>query len=271
MPQLYLIVAVLSLLLGKLKDIFASIQLSDDVKKIIKYALIGLLIYYVYRIITHYVNKQKALGEDNGQLAIELHNAIFPNGGDIHIPLFGEYNWDNTDEEAVLGISLKIKDINQVSAFYKDLFRGNDLYRDLASGLNPEELAKFNENIKNVKDGNLEDIGDKTSNALPVLTNQTPLPPNVAVKTRLYCRSKSKVNVRSSIDPTKILYTVDYKTFDDYETGYVGDLVKYRTEKIKGKMIDFVQVDIPWYHQDLRYGLDGLIAKSYLTTVKPKQ
>jgi hypothetical protein len=271
MPQLYLIVAVLSILLGKLKDIFANVSISDDAKKFIKYILIGLLIWYVYRIITHYVNKQNALGDENGKLAIELHNAIYAQATSFHVPFFGDYHIGNGDEAACLAISLRIKDVTQISSFYKDIY-DTDLFTDLEKIMSTEELAQFNKNVSGVSGGNIPDTRDEPKNGgtTPVII-QTPLPVKVADKTRLYCKSTGKVNVRSAKDPSVIMYTVDRKTFADYETGYVGDFVKDRKEKINGKMIDYVEVDIPWFNQDLRYGLNGLIARSYLTTVKPKQ
>lgn len=270
MPQLYLIIAVLSLLLGKLKDIFASVNLSDDVKKIIKWSVIGLLLWSVYKLITHYVNKQNALGDDNGQLAVELRNAIYAQATNFHVPFFGDYHIGNGDEAAVLAISTRIKDINQVSAFYKDLY-DIDLFEDLAKILDSDQLAQFNKNVKAVKDGNIPDVGDepKTTGTPPVFI-PTPLPKVINPETALYCRSSSKVNVRSAKDPKIIMYSVDKYTFAEYKKGFVGDFVKRRVETINGKKINFVEVDIPWYNQDLRYGLNGLIAESYLTTIAPK-
>jgi len=271
MPQLYLIIAVLSLLLGKLKDLFASINLSDDVKKFIKYLLIGLLIYYVYKLITHYVNKQNALGDENGQLAVELHNAIYAQATNFHVPLFGDYHIGNGDEAAVLAISLRIKDINQVSAFYKDLY-DIDLFEDLAKVLDSDELATFNKNVASVKGGNLNAGDDPTnSGTTPVFVPQ-PLPTVIKSGVAVYCKNSGLVNVRRADDPTKIMYQVDKDSFGQLNKprGYVGDFVKRRTEKIKGKNIKFVEVDLPWTNQQLQYGLNGLIAESYVTLTTPK-
>jgi hypothetical protein len=266
MPQLYLIIAVLSILLGKLKDIFASINLSDEVKAFIKWLLIGLLIYYVYKVITHHVNKQNALGDNNGQLAIELRNAIYSQATSLHVPFFGDYHIGNGDEAAVLAISLRIKDVSQVSAFYKDLY-GVDLFEDLAKVLSPEELAQFNQNVSSVKGGN-QNTGDIPTTPINI---PAPLPPVVKEGVAVYCKANG-VNVRRSDDPSKIMYKVNKDSFGEFgkPLGYVGNFVKRRTEKINGKLINFIEVDIPWQKQDLRYGLNGLIAESYVTLTTPK-
>lgn len=272
MPQLYLIVVVLGILIGKLKDLFAGITIPDSAKQIIKFVLWGALFYYLYKIITHYVNKQNALGDENGSLAVELNNALYSQATKVHVPFFGDYHIGNGDEAAVLAISLRIKDITQVSAFYKDLF-DTDLYVDLARVLNTEELAQFNKNIAGVKDGNLPNTKDVQNPKKPPVI-ATPLTQVTKLNVPLFCNSTSKVNLRSAKDPNTILYTVDKNSFGEVgkPNGYVGSFVKRRTEKVNGqsKPIVFIEVDIPFINQGFSWGLNGLIAETYLTTTAPK-
>ena len=101
MPQLYLILAVSSLILGNLKDLFSSITISDQTKKLIRWGLIGVVLYSIWKIIQHNVNKTNALGDKNGTLAIQLHEAIYSQAFSLNIWGLGSYHLGNGDEAEI--------------------------------------------------------------------------------------------------------------------------------------------------------------------------
>ncbi len=258
MPQLYLVLAVASLLLGNLKDLFSSIKVGDDTKKIIRWGLIGVVIYSIYKIIAHNINKTNALSDVNGSLAVELHTALYSQAINVHIPLLGDYHIGNGDEQAVLAISERITNYSQVAKFYKDLY-GVDLYTELEKVLDSSEIAQFNANLQ-------RNTGEEITKEGAI---KTPKPP--AVGAYVYCSAAGNVNIRSAADPNKVLYQVNNKT--TYYTvfgkgqGYVGDFVKERKITISGKTYTAWEVDIPYEKQigmvDLNYGLNGLIVKEF--------
>jgi hypothetical protein len=264
MPQLYLILAVLSLLLGKLKDILSTINISEDNKKLIRYLLIGVIFYYVFKLIQHATNKSKALGDANGALAIELNNAIYSQAFNLHVPILGDFHIGNGDENAVLLISEKITDITEVAKFYKDLY-DVDLFTDLVKVLDSDQLAKFNENVQARSSGVSPNPNDPT---IPTFPNSK----GIKAGTAMYCKTPNNVNVRSATDPTKILYQVNssttYLMVFGKGKGYIGDFVKERTVKINNKLYPCYEIDIPYSKQigvwDINYGLNGLIVKDFV-------
>jgi hypothetical protein len=265
MPQIYLVLAVLSIILGKFKDIFSLVNLSDDTKKIIKWLLYGVVLYYVYKLIQHQTNKDKALGDENGSLAIELHNAIYSQAFNLHVPFLGDYHIGNGDENAVLLISEKIKDVTEVSKYYKDLY-GIDLYTDLVKILDSEQLATFNANVQKRGGGAISDPSN------PSNPSTNPTIKKLKLGDAVYCKNPNNVNIRSAKDPSKILYQVNknttYLMVFGKDKGYIGDFVKERNVTINGKIEACYEIDIPYSQQmdigNINYGLNGLIAKRLL-------
>lgn len=266
MPQLYLAVAVISLLLGKLKDLFASITVSDTNKKIIRWGLIGLLMYFLYRIIEQSVNKSKVLADVNGGIAVELHNAIYAQAMNVHVPFLGDFHIGNGDERAVLVASAKITDYNQVAKYYKTLY-GLDLYADLEKILSAEEIAVFNENVQ--KNGGKAPNTPKNKGTTPPVNPKTTTV-NSNVGRAVYCTSETDINVRNANDPSKILYKINKHSpssdlFGFGGVGYVGDYVKTKKLTLAGKEYWAWEVDIPIAKQGFNYGLNGLIVSQYAT------
>lgn len=265
MPQLYLAVAVISLLLGKLKDLFATIKVSDETKKLIRWGLIGLGLYFVYKIIAHEVNKKNALGDVNGSMAVELHSAIYSQAINLHVPFLGDYHIGNGDEAAILAISERIKDYSQIASFYKDLY-GFDLYADLEKVLTSDELATFNANIQKNKAGTTPTPSKPNTTPPKTSTNST------NVGKAVYCTKSSDVNIRSAKDPSKILYKVNNLTtyYGEFgkDKGYVGDFILERKIVVSGVTYSAYEIDIPYEKQGLSFGLNGLIVKDF-ARIKP--
>lgn len=264
MPQLYIAVAVISLMLGKLKDLFASINISDTNKKVIRWGLIGLLMYFLYRIIEQSVNKSKVLADVNGGIAVELHNAIYAQAMNVHVPFLGDFHLGNGDERAVLVASAKITDYNQVAKYYKTLY-GLDLYADLEKVLTAEEIAVFNENVQK-KSGKAPNTPTKKGTTPPVNPKTTTVNSNVG--RAVYCTSETDVNVRNANDPSKVLYKINkHSPSSDLlgGVGYVGNYVKTKKLTLGGKDYWAWEVDIPFAKQGFNYGLNGLIVSDYAT------
>lgn len=276
MPQLYIIALVIGYILTKFKELTEGFSLSENAKKYLKFALIAGGLYTLFKIISRTVNKQNALADTNGAIAVELHNAIYAQATDISIWLVGDYIFGNSDEAAILAISKRITNYPEVAKFYKQLY-GYDLYVHLESCLNSDELAEFNANIA-AKSAtgtapNAESGGKVGTSNTPSNVPKTSL---LAVGTPIYCNTASNVNIRSANDPTKILYTANNATTYNLPPsylkpkGYLGDFVKRRVEKINGKTYNCLEIDIPYEKQVYNYGLNGLVVESYATVNVPK-
>lgn len=261
MPQLYLILAVASLVLGNLKDLFSSIKVGDDAKKLIRWGLIGVILYTLWKIIAHNINKTNALADENGNLAIQLHEAIYSQAVNFSVWGLGNWHIGNGDESAILAISERIKDLTEVAKFYKDLY-GIDLFVDIAKVLDPEELNTFKENVSKVSGGT------SNSGIESVVSTKTP-----AKGSPVYCNASGMVNIRSADDSNKVLYQVNsqttyYSVFGKGK-GYVGDFVRERKITIAGVPYTAWEVDIPYEKQfgvgiiGINYGLNGLIVKEF--------
>ncbi|MEA5426805.1 hypothetical protein [Arcicella lustrica] len=261
MPQLYLILGVVTLLLGNLKDLFSSIKIGEQNKKLIRWGLVGVVIYCVYKIIVHNLNKTNALSDVHGSLAVELHTAIYSQAFNLKIWGLGSWHVGNGDEQAVLAISERITNYTQVAKFYKDLYE-IDLYTDLEKILDSDQIAQFNANLQ-------RNTGEQITTVGGVASVQTPKPP--AVSSAVYCNASGKVNIRSANDSNKVLYQVDknttYYTVFGKGSGYVGDFVRERKITIAGVPYTAWEVDIPYEKQvglvNLNYGLNGLIVKEF--------
>lgn len=274
MPQLYIIALVIGYILTKFKELTEGFSLSENAKKYIKFALIAGGLYTLFKIISRTVNKQNALADKNGSIAVELHNAIYAQATNLHIPLFGDYHIGNADEEAILAISKRISDYAEVAKFYKQLY-DFDLYADLEKVLSSEELATFNANIAE-RTGKAP--SDETGGNVGTSPTPTPIPKTslIPVGTAIYCNTKSNVNIRSANDPKKVLYTanneITYPYSVDYfkPKGYLGDFVKRRVETINGIKYNCLQINIPYTKQGGVPLLDGLVVENYATVKEPK-
>ncbi len=256
MPQVYL-VAIL-LVLGAVKDLWNSINISDNTKKYIRYAFIAFALYQVFKLIQRETNKKKALQDISGGLAIELHNAIYSGAIDI----WG-YHIGNGDESAILQIATRIYDISTVSSFYKNLY-STDLFSELEKVLSTEEYQKFNVIVQQnaiVAKNNPEVLQSQN----PTDNTSTPQLKISSFKAgdKVYLDTKltTKLNVRDPENPSKLLYQAfSADSYVGYGIGYIGDFIKYQDFTVNGIKYKGAVLDIPWTKQNFSFGQDGLVA-----------
>lgn len=257
MPQVYL-VAVL-LILGAVKDLWSSINISDNTKKYIRYGFIAIALYQVFKLIQRETNKKKALADISGGLAIELHNAIYSGA----IDLWG-YHIGNGDEAAIMQIATRIYDIDTVSSFYKNLY-STDLFSDLEKVLSTEEYQRFNVIVQQnaiVAKNNPEVLQNQNG------TDNTTVPQVKTVsfkagdKVYLDAKLTSKLNVRDADNSAVILYQAFASdTYVGYSgSGYIGDFVSYKNFTVNGISYKGAILDIPWTKQGFSFGKNGLVA-----------
>ena len=263
MPQIYLLLFIVTSVLGKFKELFKGVKIAPETKKFIRFGLIGLAAYFLYKIISHAMNKTNALSDKDGALAVELHNAIYYQATNFHVPFFGDFHIGNGDEAACLLISERITDYNKTAKFYKDLY-DVDLFADLEKILSSEELAKFSENVQRKNTSDTEVV---------TTTNPPKKSGNVTLIGKpVYCTNSEKVNIRSAAEPAKILYSVTNKEtyYSEFgkAAGYVGNYVKERKITVNNVVYDAFEIDIPFEKQGFNFGLNGLIVKKF-STVKP--
>lgn len=133
-------------------ELFKSVRISQRTKYIIAGVVLFVVVRKFYKSYQQSQASEKALGTENGTLAVQLHEAIFAQATrlKLSLPFVGELfniHAGNGDESKIIEISKQITDYEGVAEQYK-LIYNEDLTKDLASVLNPTEIGEFNANVK---------------------------------------------------------------------------------------------------------------------------
>lgn len=133
-------------------ELFKSVKISQRTKYIIAGVVLFVVVRKFYKSYEQAQASEKALGTENGTLAVQLHEAIFAQATrlKLSLPLVGELfniHAGNGDESKIIEISKQITDYEGVAEQYKLIYK-EDLTKDLASVLNPTEIGEFNANVK---------------------------------------------------------------------------------------------------------------------------
>lgn len=256
MPQVYLVAIVL--ILGAVKDLWNSINIGEDTKRYIRYALLAFGLYKLFQLIQTETNKKKALADVSGGLAVELHNAIYSQA----IDLWGVH-LGNADEDAIMSIATRIYDIGTVSSFYKNLYK-SDLFADLEKVLSSTEYQKFNQIVQQnalIAKSNPEVLNQSGTDKTTVPAQKVN---NWKVGDAVYLDPSltTKLNVRDPNNTSIILYMayMSDKYIGVSGSGYIGDFIGYKTFYINGIKYNGAVVDIPWSKQNFTFGQNGLVA-----------
>lgn len=247
--QFYIIAIVLAL--SSLKGIFETFKLSEENKKIVKIVLIIALLYYVYKFAMEQTNKRKALDDESGQHAVELHNAIYSGAFSvlgIHV--------GNGDEEAILEVSTKITNMDEVSRWYKSLYN-LDLFAELEKILSTEEFATFNRNIQANKP--IETGGQTSSTGTSTNQGENSTVNTGFVKGDKIYSNVTGLNVRYDKNTDEVLFKANIGE-------YLGDFIAYTSFSLDGKTYKAVLIDVPFYKSLTSPFAEGVCVASYVKT-----
>ncbi|MDI9872237.1 hypothetical protein [Flectobacillus roseus] len=257
MPQVYLVAIVL--ILGAVKDLWNSINIGEDTKRYIRYALLAFGLYKLFKLIQTETNKKKALADVSGGLAVELHNAVYAQAVDV----WG-YHLGNADEDAIMEIATRIFDIGTVSSFYKNLYSA-DLFADLEKVLSGTEYQKFNQIVQQnaiIAKNNPQVLENQNGTDKTTIPTQKVINWKAGDAVYLDPNLTTKLNVRDPDNTGTVLYMA-YMS-DTYigvsGSGYIGDFIGYKTFYVNGIKYNGAVVDIPWSKQNFSFGQNGLVA-----------